>query len=176
MLALCMSLLALLLHPRAQHQFYGTNRRNFMQMNHPIKLVRSLSFTVWKYGIDWISQVCRYEYHEEGADKYQPYPINLNLCEGDCDSDSDCSFGLKCFQDFWIHARSGMLRNWRARLGLLTNLKLVPCTSLPGLLLLPRKMSQLLRHGSKKRNWLHRMRPCRVNLVRRLRYMVIQLS
>ena len=23
---------------------------------------------------------------------------NLNLCEGDCDSDSDCSFGLKCFQ------------------------------------------------------------------------------
>ena len=57
-----------------------------------------------------------------------------------------------------------------------TNLKLVPCTSLPGLLLLPRKMSQLLRHGSKKRNWLHRMRPCRVNLVRRLRYMVIQLS
>ena len=24
--------------------------------------------------------------------------INLNLCEGDCDSDSDCSFGLKCFQ------------------------------------------------------------------------------
>ena len=38
MLALCMSLLALLLHPRAQHQFYGTNRRNSMQMNHPIRV------------------------------------------------------------------------------------------------------------------------------------------